>query len=489
MTATNPPANSDETPASPYEGMSNTELAMVRTHLASDRTDLAKQRTAMSTNRTGLAEQRTDLAEIRTELARERTRAAEERTLMAWIRTSLSLISFGFGIDRFFKYVDKTGAPTGINQLSEERLLGLSLIGLGIVALVGALISHWTTLRSIEAREYKYSPGGSLGFTVGVVLLFIGLAAFVPLISGEIKLGEIFSVTSPLIQSLAGLVVFIIMLAIGVAVAPQRLLALFQQPNLLARSLVAVLVLFPLAAAISLWLFQLSPRSSIALVILAAAPAAPLLTKRVNMAGGSVNTAAALQILLATSAVVITPLLLAAFALLFPQAEEQIPFLTVAKQIATVQLLPLGIGILIRRVSADFADEIATLMITVANTMFLVLAFFLVAISINLVPQFSLKTLIAFAGVVAIGLAIGHVLGGPNLEDRAAVATATIARNAGLALFIAIANQQPAAVPSIVTYLIVGAVVATPYNAWVKLQLKQQSSQAAATATPATTPT
>jgi putative membrane protein len=34
------------------------------------------------------------------ELAKERNRAAAERTLMVWIRTSLSLISFGFGIDR-----------------------------------------------------------------------------------------------------------------------------------------------------------------------------------------------------------------------------------------------------------------------------------------------------------------------------------------------------------------------------------------------------
>ena len=475
--------------SSPFAGMSNTELAVVRTDLASDRTDMATHRTELSTKRTGLAVDRTDLAETRTELARERTRAAEERTLMAWIRTSLSMISFGFGIDRFFKYVNATDAPSQVNQLSEERLIGLSLIALGIVALIGALIGHWATLRSLEEREYKYAPGGSLGFTVGVVLLFIGLAAFLPLIVGEVQLGEIFSVDNPVLQTLAGMVIFVIMLTMGVSLVPERLLTLFRQPQLLGRSLIATLVVYPLIVTGVILLLDVSPRSSIALIILAAAPAAPLLTKRAKMAGANVSVAAGLQILLAISAVVVTPLLLSLFAAPFPAARQSIEFLTVAKQIAIVQLLPLGIGILVRRVAADLADEVSSLMMTIANTMFLVLAFFLVAISINLVPQFTLKSLIAFAIVALAGLIAGHVLGGPDLSSRAAVATATIARNAGLALFIAIANNQPATVPSIVAYLIVGAVIATPYNVWVKVQLKKQgtiSSLNPSTTTPAT---
>jgi BASS family bile acid:Na+ symporter len=486
MSSTDQSSTPDQSLPSSFEGMSNTELAVVRTDLASDRTQMATQRTAMSTKRTGLAvertdlaETRTDLAEARTELARERTRAAEERTLMAWMRTSLSMISFGFGIDRFFNYLNATNAPAQTNQLSEERLIGLSLIALGIVALVGALIGHWRTLRSLEEREYQYSPGNSLGFTIGVVLLFIGLAAFIPLIVGEVQLGEIFSVTNPALQTLAGLVVFVIMLTMGIMLVPERLLNLFRHPSLLVRSLISVLIVYPLIVTAVLLLLDVSPRSSVALIILASAPAAPLLTKRAKMAGADVSMAASLQVLLAISAVVVTPLLLSVFAAPFPQARQSIEFLTVAQQIATVQLLPLGLGILIRRLSADLADEISGLMLTVANTMFLVLAFFLVAISINLVPQFSLTSLVAFAVVVVLGLLLGHLLGGPKPEQQAAVATATIARNAGLALFIAIANNQPATVPSIVAYLIVGAVVATPYNVWIKLPMKPQSEPTA----------
>lgn len=124
---------------------SNNELAMQRTELAQQRTGLAEQRTGMSTRRTDMAVERTDLAEIRTELARE-------RTLMAWIRTELSMISFGFGIDRLFKYLDKTEVGAGVNVLTEERVLGLSLMSLGLFTLVAAL-------KNIETQEYKYTPG------------------------------------------------------------------------------------------------------------------------------------------------------------------------------------------------------------------------------------------------------------------------------------------------------------------------------------------
>ncbi len=47
-----------------------------------------------------------------TALAVERTRLAHERTLMAWVRTSVSLISFGFTIYKFFEYLRESEQAT-----------------------------------------------------------------------------------------------------------------------------------------------------------------------------------------------------------------------------------------------------------------------------------------------------------------------------------------------------------------------------------------
>ena len=49
----------------------------------------------------------TQLAEMRTTLGQERTFLAFERSLMAWLRTSLSMISFGFTLAKFFQYLEE----------------------------------------------------------------------------------------------------------------------------------------------------------------------------------------------------------------------------------------------------------------------------------------------------------------------------------------------------------------------------------------------
>ncbi len=223
--------------------LNNNELAVVRTELAQQRTALAQERTGKSTQRTGMAETRTDLAENRTDLARERNRLAAERTLMAWIRTSLSLISFGFGIDRFFAYLKKTQANATIDVLSEERILGLSFITLGTFSLIAATITHWQTLRNIEQCKDTTVPKWSLGMIVAIVLVFIGLATYIPLITGDVALRNIVTLDSQIVRNLVSLTIFLIMLTMGINFSPRQLLVFWQQVGLVLRAQLAVSVL------------------------------------------------------------------------------------------------------------------------------------------------------------------------------------------------------------------------------------------------------
>ncbi|NMF86155.1 DUF202 domain-containing protein [Nodosilinea sp. P-1105] len=120
---------------------------------------------------------------IQAELARERNRAAAERTLMAWIRTSLSLIGFGFGIDRIVTVISGFNPEDPIDAIWLSRLLGLAFIALGTYAMVGAVLEHQQELRRIQQPGgYLYRPRRSLGLTVAWGLIGIGAAAFIGIV-------------------------------------------------------------------------------------------------------------------------------------------------------------------------------------------------------------------------------------------------------------------------------------------------------------------
>ncbi|GAB4373143.1 MAG: hypothetical protein Kow00121_16110 [Elainellaceae cyanobacterium] len=112
------------------------------------------------------------------ELARERNRAAAERTLMAWIRTSLSLISFGFGIDRLVEALHQALGEK-VDPLRLARALGMSFVAIGTLALLSAAISHRRDLQRIDRGTFTYASRLSLSFVVAIALILVGLFAFI----------------------------------------------------------------------------------------------------------------------------------------------------------------------------------------------------------------------------------------------------------------------------------------------------------------------
>jgi hypothetical protein len=71
---------------------------------------------------------------------------------------------------------------------------------------------------------------------------------------------------------------------------------------------------------------------------------------------------------------------------------------------------------------------------------------------------------------VVVGLAAGHLLGGPDAEDRTVLALSTASRRPAIAMAIAHTNfpEQTLAMAAVLLYLIVDAIVALPYLNWTK---------------------
>jgi inner membrane protein YidH len=122
-----------------------------------------------------MAEEKTGTMTIsNTDLAMERTALAHERTLMAWIRTSVSLISFGFTIYKFFEEWNRN--PNATKTLLTPREVGMLMIGFGLIALLLAQIQHRSAVKKLKKLypTIQISVSGVLS----ILILIFGLMLF-----------------------------------------------------------------------------------------------------------------------------------------------------------------------------------------------------------------------------------------------------------------------------------------------------------------------
>ncbi|MEB3322231.1 MAG: DUF202 domain-containing protein [Synechococcaceae cyanobacterium] len=120
------------------------------------------------------------------ELAKERNRAAAERTLMAWIRTCLSLISFGFGLDKIIAAIDRRGGGGGHAELS-VRLVAMGFVLTGVLALAMATVQHQRDVRAIQSDAFLYRRKPSIATATAVTITAIGVLALALLFAGALS--------------------------------------------------------------------------------------------------------------------------------------------------------------------------------------------------------------------------------------------------------------------------------------------------------------
>ncbi len=278
----------------------------------------------------------------------------------------------------------------------------------------------------------------------------------------------------PLLVILVKVTIFSLMLAIGINLSFEKLLSLWRQPKLLFRDLFAVTVLVPLVVIILLKLFNQPKEVEMGLALLAVSPGAPLMSKRSQMAGVSVFHSAGLQLTLALVAVFVTPLTLNIFHAIFDLQTEKLSILEVSGQIFMAQLLPVSIGLLIQRFLPKVALKIGKPLTMFYNSLFLLLALLLLIPALRTTLNIGIITTLLIILMVLISMGIGHFLGGPDLEKRSALAIACIARNIGLALFIAVLNNAEKQVfPILASYAVLGSMFAIPYSQWSKKKMGQ----------------
>jgi BASS family bile acid:Na+ symporter len=260
----------------------------------------------------------------------------------------------------------------------------------------------------------------------------------------------------------------IIVLALALHASVDDALYLVRRPGLLVRSILAMNIVMPVFAAVLVAFIDVAPAVKIAIVALALSPVPPILPGKQEKAGGRASYVIGLLFTAAVLAVVIVPLGVTLLNLAFGLSGE-VPVAAVLKPVLITIIAPLIIGIVVRQLAPQFAERIARA-VSIAGTVLLVLACIPILFGAwgLIVSMVGNGTLLILAIFTLVGVAVGHLLGGPDAADRTVLALATGTRHPGVALAIAGATfpDEKAVVAIVLWHLVVGAIVSGPYVKW-----------------------
>ncbi|MGH9255103.1 MAG: bile acid:sodium symporter family protein, partial [Vicinamibacterales bacterium] len=198
----------------------------------------------------------------------------------------------------------------------------------------------------------------------------------------------------------------------GLQATTGDVLYVVRAPACLARSLVAMFLVMPLAAVALVQAFEFRPSVEIALVALALSPVPPLLLKRESQAGGTASYGLGLMAVVSLLSIVLVPLAVELLGRYTSRSFGTAPT-AVARIALTSVLLPLVAGMACRAALPSVAQGIARPVTLVATTLLSAGALAILAANLPaIVALIGDGTVLAMAVFVAAGLAVGHLLGG-----------------------------------------------------------------------------
>ncbi|MDV3238454.1 MAG: bile acid:sodium symporter family protein [Gammaproteobacteria bacterium] len=237
------------------------------------------------------------------------------------------------------------------------------------------------------------------------------------------------------------------MFALGVVLHPEELRDTLTRPRAIGLGVATQYLVMPSLGFAAATLSGLPPALALGFIVVACAPGAMASNVIVYLAGGAV----AYSIALTTAATLLSPLVTPALVSWLGSAYVDIPFGPMMQTILLTTVLPLALGLAVRRVlrrhrgSLQFAERLAPALATLAIV--LICSYAVAANHARLAEVGA--TLLA---VVVIVNALGYLLGwqaarlfGFDARHRLTLAIEVGMQNAGLGVVLALKHFEPAA--------------------------------------------
>lgn len=242
------------------------------------------------------------------------------------------------------------------------------------------------------------------------------------------------------------------MLAMGLGLTVSQIIAPLRNARLVVLSLLVNFVLMPLGAVALAALLRLDQPLGVGLLLLGLAAGAPFLPKLAQIARGNLAFAVGLMVLLMVVTVGYLPLVLP---LLLPGVSVNPA--KIARSLFLLMLLPLAGALAVKARFAKVAERAKPLLDRLSNLSLILLVLLITAGNVNnVLAVFGTRGILAGLVFIAIGFAIGWLLGGPDRNTRRVLALGTAQRNIAAALVV---GSQSFSDPKVVVMVVVVAIV------------------------------
>lgn len=235
-----------------------------------------------------------------------------------------------------------------------------------------------------------------------------------------------------------------IMFSMGLSLSLGDFREVGRNPKAVLGGLFGQLVCLPPLALLLAFVFQLPPAMALGLFILAACPAGTTSNAVTYAAKANVALAVVLTTLSSLITVFSIPLLLSWAIDHFYVAGGEAPTLSVTRtmtQIAQITIVPVVVGMLLRRASPGFADRASVWLRPASLVVLVAVILFSVLVSLELVVENLLRAGPAALALnilaMAVGLGVATVLGLSH-NDRLTIAIEVGIQNATMATFLSL---------------------------------------------------
>jgi len=261
--------------------------------------------------------------------------------------------------------------------------------------------------------------------------------------------------------------VVLLVMAIGIQTHLERPLLLLRRPALALRAMAAMFVALPAFVLLLVWLMPLREGVGAVLLGFAVSPVLPPWAKKGVAVGGQDDYVIGLQVLSSVVALLVVPLMILIGYKIFG-LQTSLASLAVEKVLLVTVAAPLALGLGLARLWPGTAPQLAALADRVGGVVLLIGAGVLLLLRGRaILDVLGQGTLLITLAVIAFGLLVGHVLGGPDPGNRAALASATVSRHPAIALLVAsgaFPDNDATVIGTVLLYLLAALMLPIPYE-------------------------